>query len=558
EETQPTPEHRDQNWQKYHLLSYEEEQLANQVEEKLLQASIAPAQAETVDLKGFYKVDRQEQWKNSLVKEYGKMKDVLEEVTRGQLRERLGLPGGARLPREIPSKIVATLKPCDDAQVANEDGFAEKSRLCACGNFESGADNNGEPWTSSNIPPEAAFLNADISSGDPVIITPPKVMRDLGLVSEDTVWIARKNIYGLRRGPTEWETERDTKLNNATIEPTEGDKHSKLTFVPINLAAGLWKLVNERGEVVGACCCYVDDGLAVGDVEVIRRVMAFIQGLWAIKGQGILEKPGLGLDGDLVVSEALTLKLVQCVRFLGAEISVASDGLQIGQAKYVAQELRARGWLTLKGAESLPVPSEGLSGPEIRDHTFDHNVKLAQKEAGTLMRIALRSRPDISACLGIASTLITSRPAESLRMCKGIWRYLRNTWDKLLHYRYGGEPENPGANEVGAERSFRIVSDASLAPGGARSRSGIALFLGEHLLLWKSQRQSIVAWSATESEIEATTGAMQEGIKLHAVIEELLGSKIRVVANGDNSGAIHLVTRQALSHSGNENKAFCH
>ena len=518
QDKQPAPEHGDKsvNWQKYHLLSYEEEQLGNQIEEKLLEASIAPAQAETVDLKGFYKGDRQEQWKNSLIKEYGKMKDVLEETPRGQLRE--------RLPREIPSKVVATLKPSDDANLVNEDGFAEKSRICACGNFESGADNNGEPWSSSNIPPEivrtfvslaastktwtlggldveAAFLNADISSGDPVIITPLKLMRDLGLVSEDTVWIARKNIYGLRRGPTEWETERDTKLNHTTIKPSKDDKHSALTFVPINLAAGLWKLVDERGVVVGACCCYVDDGLVVGDIEVIRRVTAYIQGVWAIKGQGVLTKPGVNLHEDLVVSESLSLKRVQCTRFLGTEIAVAGDGLQIGQAKYVAQELRARGWLALKGSESLPVPSEGLAGPEIRDNAFEANMKLAQKEAGTLMWIALRSRPDIAACLGIASTMITSRPSESLRLCKGIWRYLRCTWDKLLHYSYGGDPGNrdqTGKDDV----TFRIVSDASLAPGGARSRSGIALFLGNHLLSWKSQRQSIVAWSATESEIE--------------------------------------------------------
>ena len=47
-------------------------------------------------------------------------------------------------------------------------------------------------------------------------------------------------------------------------------------------------------------------------------------------------------------------------------------------------------------------------------------------------------------------------------------------------------------------------TDASLAPGGSRSRSGVALFLGDHLLYWKSQRQALVAWSATEAEVEAT------------------------------------------------------
>ncbi|CAE7033277.1 RE1 [Symbiodinium sp. CCMP2592] len=578
EAAQSTPEYGGNtvNWQKYHLLSYEEEQLANQVEASLLEASVAPVQAETVDLKGFFQGDRQQQWRESLIAEYAKMDGVLREVPRAGLRKHLNISPEAKLPREIPSKVVPTMKPSDDPR-ANADGFMEKSRICACGNFEEGTDNNGEPWSSSNIPPEivrcfvslaakvedwtlggldveAAFLNAEIS-GDPVIITPPKIMRDLGIIAENTVRVAERNIYRLRRGPTEWERERDHKLNHAELPPGDGDKLGALHLVPLNLAAGLWKIVDGAGVTRGACCAHVDDGLIVGGIDMIRRVTAFIQSLWAIKGHCILEKPGVGLSKDLVVSESLTLKLVQCMRFLGAEISVASDGLRIGQAKYVAQELRARGWLALKGAESLPVPSEGLQGSDIRDNAFENNMKLAQKEAGTLTWIALRSRPDIAACLGVASTLITSRPSESLRLCKGIWRYLRSTWNKTLHYRYGGGPVSPGGSDADAEWTFRIVSDASLAPGGARSRSGIALFLGDHLVYWRSQRQSIVAWSATESEIEATAAAIQEGIKIHAVLEELLACKIHIIANGDNAGAIHLITRERF-HEQTMRKTF--
>ena len=74
---------------------------------------------------------------------------------------------------------------------------------------------------------EAAFLNAGIC-GDPVIITPPKIMRDIGIIAEGTVWVVEKNIYGLRRGPTEWERERDTKLDNAELAPGDGDKLGKL------------------------------------------------------------------------------------------------------------------------------------------------------------------------------------------------------------------------------------------------------------------------------------------------------------------------------------------
>ena len=91
-----------------------------------------------------------------------------------------------------------------------------------------------------------------------------------------------------------WETERDTKLNNATatIQPSKNDKHSALTFVPINLAAGLCKLVDERGVVVGACCCYVDDGLVVGDVEVIRRSRPLFKVCGLSRGRAFLRNRG--------------------------------------------------------------------------------------------------------------------------------------------------------------------------------------------------------------------------------------------------------------------------
>ena len=144
---------------KYHILSWEEEQAANQIEQELLEASVAPAQAETVDLKGYYSGPRTDAWYKPLVKEYSKMqKGVLEETLRSEVRAKLGLPEDAHLPREIPSKIVSTLKPVEEDQrsEANEDGYIERSRLCACGNLENGVDNSGEPWTSSNIPPEIA------------------------------------------------------------------------------------------------------------------------------------------------------------------------------------------------------------------------------------------------------------------------------------------------------------------------------------------------------------------------------------------------------------------
>ena len=214
-------------------------------------------------------------------------------------------------------------------------------------------------------------------------------------------------------------------------------------MVPLKLAAGLWKVVDDAGVTQGACCAYVDDGLIVGDIEVVRRVTALIRSFWAIKGQGVLVRPGAHVDGPLQIDGDFVLKPVTSMRFLGAEIRVGESGLSIGQSKYVAQELRCRGWLSLKGSESFPVPEEGLKGAEPQTERFEENKRLAQKECGTLMWLALRSRPDVAACLGIAATQITSRPSESLRLCKGIWRYLRATWNQTLAYTIAEADENP-------------------------------------------------------------------------------------------------------------------
>ena len=378
---------------------------------------------------------------------------------------------------------------------------------------------------------EAAFLNAEISSGDHVLITPPRVMRDLNLVPPDTIWIARRNIYGLRRGPTEWERERDSKCNHARLTPSGEDKLGDLILEPLDLPAGLWKVVSGN-TTVGVACCYVDDGLIAGSQEVIRRVTAFFRSMWKIKPAGILKRSGV--QEYLVINEEMQLKAVDSMRFLGTEIEVAGSGLAVSQRKYIPQELRLRGWLQMKGTESLPVPQKGLMPPEEHSQGWEKAKNLAQKECGVLMWVALRSRPDIAACLGIAATMVSSHPGESLRLTKGIWRYLRATWEQAIHY--DSEEQEPWV--------FRMISDASLAPGGARSRTGVTLFLGDHLICWKSQRQSLVAWSATESELEATAIAFQDGVKLHATLQAILGEPLKLVANGDNSGAIQLLVKE--------------
>ena len=124
----------DIKWDKYHVLSWEEEQSANEVERALQEASIALAHAQTVDMAANYSGE----WKSFWVKEYEKMHGDLEEVLRKDAR------GNLAWHRETHCRG-RPLRSCSEAC-----GGTPYER--GCGNFENGVDNSGEPWTSSNVP----------------------------------------------------------------------------------------------------------------------------------------------------------------------------------------------------------------------------------------------------------------------------------------------------------------------------------------------------------------------------------------------------------------------
>ena len=90
-------------------------------------------------------------------------------------------------------------------------------------------------------------------------------------------------------------------------------------------------------------------------------------------------------------------------------------------------------------------------------------------------------------------------------------------------------------------------TDASFSPEGSRSRSGYIITLGEHVLGWGSQRQTVTAWSATEAEIDGMCTGTQELLKYQTTLEDMLGRKLNVRLRGDNSAAIVLTKREGFT-----------
>ena len=69
--------------------------------------------------------------------------------------------------------------------------------------------------------------------------------------------------------------------------------------------------------------------------------------------------------------------------------------------------------------------------------------------------------------------------------------------------------------------TVQTYCDASFAPGGGRSRSGILVLLVDQqtnrasLLLWQSRRQTLTALSAPEAEVVALSEALMPAVIIH-------------------------------------------
>ena len=89
----------------------------------------------------------------------------------------------------------------------------------------------------------------------------------------------------------------------------------------------------------------------------------------------------------------------------------------------------------------------------------------------------------------------------------------------MLFFRAGGN----------LQEELSIFGDASLAPGASRSRTGVVVKFGGYTIAYRTQRQSLTAYSAFEAEVEAAATAYQ------------LGTQVKLF--GDNSACVSNLTK---------------
>ena len=130
---------------------------------------------------------------------------------------------------------------------------------------------------------------------------PPPILVKMDIVKPNTIWQAKRAIYGLREAPHLWQKERDQKLRE--LEFTYNDKlahlvqshiHPRLWFIaegavaehqwipPFDhsLRSDEWTAQLHRHQILGYVGVYVDDLLIAGPRSLNDMEIQAVQGVW--------------------------------------------------------------------------------------------------------------------------------------------------------------------------------------------------------------------------------------------------------------------------------------
>ena len=158
----------------------------------------------------------------------------------------------------------------------------------------------------------------------------------------------------------------------------------------------------------------------------------------------------------------------------------------------------------------------------------------AQSEVGSLFWLGLRTRPDLLATVGALSRMSTVDPRKTYKLATQVWRYVAGTKNKVLFFKAGVDLN---------EAKHGIFRDTSLAPGASRSRAGVVVKFGDHVIAYRTQRQSLTAYSAFEAEVEAAATAYQLGMQVKLFLDKLFQRSMDTELFGDNFACVGNLTK---------------
>lgn len=331
---------------------------------------------------------------------------------------------------------------------------------------------------------KTAFLNGTLKEA--VYMEQPTGFQD----GTNRVCLLKKSLYGLKQSSRCWNQKFTSFIKLFGFTQSQSDS---------------CVFISKQGGMLTILAIHVDDGLIVGEnINDIKKVMKYL-------------------------GEQFEIKEMDIGCFLGLEINQANDGsICIHQTTY-AKKILCR--FNMENCDSVSTPADTNQSM----HNFDESdaSKFPYRElVGSLMYLAVGTRPDIAYAVGVVSRFLEKPTIVHERAAKRILKYLKRTLN------FGILFLNSKTNEL------KAYSDADYAGcvETRRSTSGYTFIYGGGAISWSSERQKSVSLSTAESEYIAGSNCVRELIWLRKIFNEILDIKsLKITLFMDNESAIRLI-----------------
>lgn len=353
---------------------------------------------------------------------------------------------------------------------------------------------------------ETAYLNGDLE--ETIYLQPPEMLTEISeqkdALPPGKVCLLNKSIYGLKQSGRQWYKKLDDRLLQLGMKHCSADP---CIYIRRN-----------NGELT-IIAVYVDDIVLASTNQLeIERIKNILKDSFKMKDLG---------------------RIHHC---LGIEFAqrTTTKSISMSQKGFIKEILSRFGMEDCKPVKTPMDPNSKLSmamSPQNPEELKEMENCPYQNLIGSLMYLAVSTRPDIAYAVSALSQYNTSPGKEHWIAAKRVLRYLKGTMDFELIFKQSDEGLIGYADaDWGANIDDR------------KSYTGYTFLYAGGPITWEARKQRTVALSTTEAEYMALSDATKEAIHLRRFLRETTGTDETVKIHCDNQGAQRLA-RNPVFHN---------
>jgi len=336
-----------------------------------------------------------------------------------------------------------------------------------------------------------AFLNSELDKQ--IYMYQPEGFVKKG--QEDLVCYLKRAIYGLKQSSRLW----NKNVENFLL---------KLDFTKSVYEPCIFYKFHCKSVIIVAI--YVDDFLIfTNDVREKNSLVSDMSKVFKIKDLG------------------------EAKNVLGMNIEQSEDSIKVNQKDYIIKLLKD---FNLLDCHPSKTPIEARLKLDKGSNVNDSITY--QRLIGSLMYLAVHTRPDIAFSLSFLSQFNTYCNQTHFQYAKRVLKYLKGSLNKNLVFSKGsgniiiGYADADWANDINDFKSY----------------SGFVFKLAGGAISWEARKQRCVALSSTEAEYISLSEASKEACFLKGLYSELSGVDEPILLFNDNQSSQKLV-KNAVFHN---------